>query len=851
MLNLEQSSLARDASDVRDLPTGTVTFLFTDIEGSTRLLHDLGERYADVLAVHRRTLREAFARHRGVEVDTEGDAFFVAFERASDGLAAAAEAQRALRGTPVKVRMGLHTGEPLVAEEGYVGIDVHRAARVMAAAHGGQILVSQPTRDLLGNQFELRDLGQHRLKDLESPERLYQLGGDAFPPVKSLYRATLPIPATPFFGRERELAEVVALLQRDDVRLLTLIGPGGTGKTRLAIEAAAAVSERYPDGVFWVGLAPLRDAALVVPAMTQAIGATDDLTEYIADRRLLLLLDNFEHVAHAAPEISDLIGSCPALEVLATSRGVLQLGAEHAYAVPTLATGDARKLFQARANATGGAGDDPLVVDELCARLDHLPLAIELAAARTRLLSPAELLDRLGQHLDLLKGVRDAEPRQQTLRATISWSFDLLTGSEKVLFARLAVFAGGCTLDAAEAVCDADLDSLASLVDKNLIRRSADRFSMLETIRRFALEKLGERDDARDLQRRHAIHYLALAERAEPGLRGPAQRAWLNRLEVDHDNLRAALSWSRETGSAEVGLRLAAALWRFWRLHHLTEGSRTLETILGVGKTGSTSLRTRTLLGASRLAMDEGDLERTLARADEALVAARALGAAREIAAATENLGLMMIVTGSTARALTLLEDSVARFRALGDRVGTADALNNLANALLAVGETGRAAELGEQAFALQHDAGNALGMAFVLNTLGYVALHEGDLELSSSRLEESLVLFQELGDISRIGDNLEGLAHVAAGHGDDRRAVTLWAAGESFRAKAGKHMEPQEAALHEDALSRARTRMGEPAFAVALVEGAALGLEDAVAYAVQSGSTASEQPSGDPGSGR
>jgi predicted ATPase/class 3 adenylate cyclase len=819
---------------VRDLPTGTVTFLFTDIEGSTRLLHDLGERYADVLALHRRMLREAFARHRGVEVDTEGDAFFVAFERASDGLAAATEAQRALSGTPVKVRMGLHTGEPLVAEEGYVGIDVHRAARVMAAAHGGQILVSQPTRDLLGNQFDLHDLGQHRLKDLESAERLYQLGGDAFPPLKSLHRTTLPIPATPFFGRERELAEVVALLQRDEVRLLTLIGPGGTGKTRLAIEAAAAVSDRYPDGVFWVGLAPLRDAALVVPAMTQAIGATDDLTEYIADRRLLLLLDNFEHVARAAPEISDLIESCPELEVLATSREVLQLGAEHAYAVPTLATGDARELFQARANATGGAVDDPLVADELCARLDYLPLAIELAAARTRLLSPAELLDRLGQHLDLLKGVRDAEPRQQTLRATISWSFDLLTGSEKSLFARLAVFAGGCTLDAAEAVCDADLDSLASLVDKNLIRRSPDRFSMLETIRRFALEKLGERDDARDLQRRHAIHYLALAERAEPGLRGPAQRAWLNRLELDHDNLRAALSWSCETRNAEVGLRLAAALWRFWRLHHLTEGSRTLETILGMGKTGSASLRTRTLLGASRLAMDEGDLERTLARADEALVAARASGEAREIAAATENLGLMMIVTGSTARALTLLEDSVARFRALGDPLGTADALNNLANALLAVGQTARAAESGKQAFALQRDADNALGTAFALNTLGYVALHEGDLELSSSRLEESLVLFQELGDLSRIGDSLEGLAHVAAGNGDDRRAVTLWAAGESFRAKAGKHMEPQETALHEDALSRARTRMGEPAFAVALVEGAALDPEDAVAYALQ-----------------
>jgi predicted ATPase len=782
-------------------------------------------------------LRDAFGRHFGVEVDTEGDAFFVAFPRASDALAAAAEAQRALIDTPVKVRMGLHTGEPLVTEEGYVGIDVHRAARVMAAAHGGQILVSQPTRDLLGNQFVLRDLGEHRLKGLESAERLYQLGEGEFPPLKSLYRATLPVPGTPFIGRERELADVVALLQQDNVRLLTLAGPGGTGKTRLAIEAAAAASERYPDGVFWVGLAPLRDAALVVPAMTQVVGATGDLAAHIADRRLLLLLDNFEHVTDAAPQISHLIGSCPRLEVLATSREVLQLGGEHAYAVPTLTAGDARKLFCARASAMGDEVDDPEVVEELCVRLDHLPLAIELAAARARLLSPAELLDRLGQRLDLLKGARDADPRQQTLRATVAWSFELLTAPEKALFGRLAVFAGGCTLDAAEAVCDADLGSLASLVDKSLIRRSADRFSMLETIRQFAQERLAEQDDVRDLQHRHALHYLALAERAEPDLRGPAQRSWLKRLELDHDNLRAAVSWSEEAGAAEVGLRLAAALWRFWRVHHLSEGSRVLETLLKMDETGPPSLRTRVLLGASRLAMDEGDLERTVARAKEALTAARASGAARELAAATENLGLMMMVTGSTASALALLEDSIARFRALGDPVGTADALNNLANALLAAGDTAKAVEFGMEALALQRDAGNALGMAFILNTLGYVALQDGELELSRSRLEESLVLFQELGDLSRIGDTLEGLAQVAAGHGEDRRAVMLWAAGESFRTDAGKHMEPLETALHEDALSRARTRMGEPAFAVAWIEGAALAPEDAVSYALQSGS--------------
>jgi predicted ATPase len=832
---------------VAELPTGTVTFLFTDIEGSTRLLHELGDQYADVLAGHRRTLRDAFGRHGGVEVDTEGDAFFVAFQRASDGLAAAAEAQRALRDGPVRVRIGIHTGEPVVTEEGYVGIDVHRAARVMAAAHGGQVLVSEPTRDLVGKHFELRDLGEHRLKDLESPERLYQVGEGEFPPVKSLYRATLPVPATPFLGRQRELGEVVGLLERDEVRLLTLTGPGGTGKTRLAIEAAAAASGRYPDGVFWVALAPLRDAAFVVPAVAQAVGATDDLTVYMTDRRLLLLLDNAEHVVDAAPEISRLVRSCPGLDVLATSRELLQLAGEHTYAVPALGAGDARELFLARADATGGEVAAADVVDELCARLDHLPLAIELAAARTRLLSPEELLSRLGQRLDLLKGSRDTDPRQQTLRAMIAWSFDLLTNPEQALFARLAVFAGGCTLEAAETVCDADLDSLASLVDKSLLRRSADRFWMLETIRQFALERLGERSDVRALRHRHTLHYLALAERAEPELRGPAQRRWLERLELDQDNLRAALSWSGEAGDVDVGLRLTVALWRFWRMHnHLIEGSQVLETFLRIGGAAPAALRARALLGASRLAMDEGDVERSLAHAEEALVAARASGAAREIAAATENLGLMMIFTGELARALALLEDSIGRFRALSDSVGAADALNNLANALLAAGETGRATVLGEEALALQREAGNKLGIAFVLHTLGYVALHEGDLELSRARLDESLVLFKELGDISRIADNLEGLAHVAAGHGDDRRAVVLWAAGESIRAEAGKEMELSEAALHEPALSIARTRMGEPAFALAWVEGAALSPKDAIAYALPSGTNACRRQSAD-----
>ena len=839
----------RNSSGVRDLPAGTVTFLFTDIEGSTRLLQELGERYADVLAEHRRKLRDASGARDGVEVDTQGDAFFFAFGSPRDALAAAAEAQGALEQGPVRVRMGIHTGTPIVTEEGYVGIDVHRAARVMAAGHGGQVLVSETTHDLLDDQVDLRYLGEHRLKDFESPERLYQLGDREFPPPKSLYRATLPVPATPFLGRRRELAEVVELLKRDEVRLLTLTGPGGTGKTRLAIEAASTTSGRYPDGVFWVGLAALRDPSLVIPTVSQALGATDDLAAHIADRRLLILLDNVEHVMDAAPEISYVLGSCPRLEILATSRELLQLAGERAYAVPALAADDARKLFRTRAEAAGGDVNAPAAVDQLCARLDYLPLAIELAAARTRLLSAEELLGRLEQRLDDLKGMRDADPRQQTLRATIAWSFDLLPAAGRSLFAQLAVFAGGCTLEAAEAVCGADLDALGSLVDKSLVRRSGERFWMLETMRQFALERLAERSDVDALRRRHALHYLALVERAERELWGRHQRSWLERLELDHDNLRAALSWSQEAGDAELGLRLAGPLWHFWWAHnHLAEGARALEALLQLGEGAPASLRARALLGASRLAHAAGDDKRSRARAEEALAAARTSGAAREIAEATESLGVVMFLTGEAVDlSLAMLEDSILRFRALGDRVGTANALNNFGNVLLELGETHRAASVLEEALALQRKAENTWGLSFVLHTLGYLALHEREFELARERLEESLILCRELDDLAGIGTSLEGLAHAAAGRGEDRCAAVLWAAGEAIRVEAGFEIQPSEETLREDALPRVRSRLSEAAFAAAWAEGAALAPEDAVVYALRSGPSASSNSSAEP----
>jgi predicted ATPase len=822
-----------------ELPSGTVTFLFTDIEGSTRLLHELRDAYADALTDHRRVLREAFERHGGVEVDTQGDAFFVAFARASDALAAAREGQEALASGPVRVRMGLHTGEPLVTEQGYVGVDVHRAARIAAAGHGGQILVSQSTREL-GGLDGLRDLGEHRLKDLAAPERIYQLGDGDFPPLKSLNVMNLPLSAELLLGRKRELVDVLRLVREERARVVTVTGPGGIGKTRFALEAAAELVDNFSHGVWFVGLAPLRDAELVMPTIAAAIGAKNELRHHIADRELLLLLDNFEQIVDAAGDVAELLAVCPGLVVLVTSREPLHIAGEREYQLLPLAESPGVELFRQRATAVvPDFHGDYAELAEICRRLDSLPLAIELAAARVKLLPPTPLLARLETRLPLLTSQRrDANERHRTLRATIEWSYDLLSEDERRLFTRLAIFAGSFDGDAAEQVCDADLDTLESLLNKSLLRQTGDsRFFMLETIREFAIERLNQRSDFRVLKVRHALHYLELVERAEPELRGPHQQRWLERLERDHDNLRGALSWSGEDGDSELGLRIGAALWRFWRMHnHLAEGTRVLEALLQVGEAAPPSLRARALLGASRLALDEGDLGQSVASAEEALAAAHTSGAAREIAAATENLGVTLFVSGASTRALALLEDSIIRFRALGDPTGTAEALNNLGNVLVDLGDTARATELLEEALALHRDSENAWGVEFVLHTLGYAALHEGDLELSCARLEESLILSQELGHLSGIGWSLEGLAQIAAARKEDHRALVLWAAGHSIRAEAGAYMQPSEAAIHEDALSLVRTRLGDAAAAAAWVEGAALASEDAAAYAVPSG---------------
>src|SRR5579864_1640252 len=546
------------ASDA--LPTGTVTFLFTDIEGSTRLVQELGAAYGELLQKHRLLLRTAFAEHHGVEVDTQGDAFFVAFSRAADAVAAAMDGQAALGVGPIRVRIGIHTGEASVSEEGYVGVDVHRAARICAAAHGGQLLVSASTAPLV--DVDLHDLGEHRLKDLSAPVRLYQIGRDDFPPLRTLNFTNLPMQSTPLVGRERETQEVVSLLH--DHRLVTLVGAGGTGKTRLAVQAAADASDDFPDGIFWVPLAELRDAKMVTPAIAQAVGSPGSLDGRLTGKRMLIVIDNFEQVMSSAPDVAKMLDGAESVKVLVTSREPLRLRAEYEFPVPTLPHGDAVALFTERARAVDPKFDANTVVDEICRELDGVPLGIELAASRTKALSTNEILERLSHRLGLLTtSTRDAPERQQTLRATIDWSYDLLTANERALFARLAVFSGGWTLDAAEIVCGADLDTLEGLVAKSLITRDQRRFGMLEMIREYGIERFDVLDERAELEKRHAEYFLAYAERTEADVARGEPAAW-NRRGLEDRNIRRALDHMAETGRSDLELRLAVAAWTYW-----------------------------------------------------------------------------------------------------------------------------------------------------------------------------------------------------------------------------------------------------------------------------------------------
>ena len=807
-----------------DLPSGTVTFLFTDVEGSTRLLHELGaEGYAAALAGHRRLVREAFAAHGGVEVDTQGDAFFVAFPDAAGAVAAAAAATEKLRLGPIRVRMGLHTGSPHLSAEGYIGEDVHLGARIGAAGHGGQVLLSAATKAAVASSTVfLTDLGEHRLKDFGEPVAIFQLGSERFPPLKTISNTNLPRPVSSFVGREREVGEVVALV-RDGARLVTLSGPGGSGKTRLSIEAAAELVGEFKAGVFWIGLASLRDPALVVETVAQTLGAKDGLAGWIGERELLLLLDNLEQVIDAAPELAELLEACPNLTLLVTSRELLRVRGEVDYPVLPLADPDAVELFTARANV-----DPDETVATLCRRLDNLPLALELAAARTAVLSPAQILDRLSQRLDLLKGGRDADPRQQTLRATIAWSHDLLEDDEKQLFARLAVFRGGCTLEAAEQVVGADLDVLQSLVDKSLARHTGERFWMLETIREYAADQLV--DDRFAAQ--HASYYLALAEEAHAHLLG-RPKAWLDSLDAEHDNLRAALDRFEAVGDRQRALELAGALHRFWYMRgHLQEGRERLERLLAADDR-PTAARGRALNGAAVMAVNNADYEAARAYAQGALTLHRELG--NEWGAAYSEMLLGNAASGDddfeTASRFTA--NAELRFRELGDEYYARLAAANLGYYLQELGDLDGARDVLEDVNRGARAARDERSEAQTLGQLGQVAIMQGRFDDAQGLLERSLRISSRLGDPTMAARDLRRLARVLGETGRAEAAACVLSASERMREDAGQQ-EGWIATVNQRILDLIRPLLEDDVFERAWMEGQRLTVEGALDLALR-----------------
>jgi len=907
-----------------ELPSGTVTFLFTDVEGSTRLLTRLGCRYAEVLAEHQRLLRAAFAEHDGREFGTEGDALFVAFARASDAIAGAVRGQRTLasgrwaEGVDVRVRMGVHTGEAEVREGDYVGLDVHRAARICSAAHGGQVLISASTRALIAGALPpdvaLRDVGEHHLKDLDRPERLFQVVvGDLraeFPPPASVSPASdsasrLPRPPNPTIGREHDVAAIAERLRVGGVRLLTLTGAGGTGKTRLALEAARAVERDFPAGAHFVSLADVQHPDDVPAAVVKSLAifvlsgeSSERAAErFLAAKRVLLVLDNFEHVVAAAPFVGRMLDVCPALAVLATSREPLDLRAEERYpvsalALPTATTADdpdalagveSVALFFARARArdptfVADAATAPAVA-EICRRVDGLPLAIELTAARCGVLSPGEIAERLDDAIGAMgSGARDAPARQRTLRATIDWSHALLDDGERRCFARFAVFAGGATAQAAETVTDCGLDTLDGLVAKSLLvlRRDShgpSRLAMLHTIRAYAAECLAATADEQAVHERHYRQYFALARRhgTEHALWSAGGNDHLALLDVEIDNLHSALGWAIAHDNDGLALALVDALGCYWLTgSHYADALKWIDRALDAAGAGADpalrvrALRTKSIClwtlgrGAEQGALDAAleDIARrlgdpaTLSRAlrlrvdhevradrldvadriaDEALHSARAAGDDWEVAQAHATKA---IAACTIADLHERVDEAAAQLGAVGNVHQLAELLNDAAYAALCLGGDHEATDFAARATPIARAWGNRYSWMIASGNLGLAALLTGDTDSAADAFREEVALCRDMVVRPVVFEGLRGLAAIAVLQGDDIRAATLVGAADAHRYDNPE--DPVVARLDKTFFVPARGRCDTEAWNAAARDGSVLSFEAAIAYALE-----------------
>ena len=862
--------------------------LFSDIEGSTALLSRLGDRYGEALSDHRVLLRAAIRAWHGREMGTEGDSFFVVFESAADAVACALAAQRDLAGhdwpdgDAVRVRMGLHSGEPARHEDGYIGMDVHRAARIAAAAHGGQVVLSEPTRRLAAPRLpagvSVRDLGFHRLKDIGEPERIYQLAGpglrEDFPPLKSLgTKASLPVPPTPLVGRDKDVARLRAVIAAPGVRLVTLTGTGGVGKTRLALAAAAALGSAFPHGVFFVALAPVRDAEVMWKTLAGSLDvnvegqAADAVTRYLAGRGVLLVLDNLEQLDGAGGVVAALLAAAPDLVVLATSRRPLHVLGEHELPVPPLeippeaavdevAASGAVRLFVQQAGMVrpGFAVTEANAADvaAICRRLDGLPLAIELAASRIKLLAPRALLARLGHSLGLAAAEAGRPLRQQTLRNTVAWSYDLLAADTAQVFRQMSVFTGGFGLDALAAVAVADgglggrdpLQFAAELQDVSLITvaEGADgepRLGMLETIRGYVLERLAQAGELDDTQRRHAEYYTAFAEQAREQMGGPAHLTALDRLEAEHDNLRAALGWSLGSGGAGragddaravIGLRLVQAMTTFWYRHgHAAEGRQWLERAIAATSDDAAAPLARLEHGLGVLLQQLGELDAAVRVLEHSLAIWRKLGDREQQARELNSLGATHIYLGHLDTARTLIGESAEISREIGSDARLATALTNLGEVEVTAGNLDRARKALREALELDGKREDLFGVALDQQALAMVSLRAGRAEEAHDLLSSSLDYVIRSGDTEFLANSLELSACITAGLGGNLQAARLAGAADAIRHKAGMPRTQAGADVLEQLLAPARATAAPEEWDAELAAGRALTQQEAV----------------------